>query len=232
MNREEICKRIEEVGIMPGLRVHSEEDAIFGARAVASGGIPIVEITMTTPHAVDVIARLRKESPEILVGAGTVLNQKIALECINAGAQFLTSPGLDVDMVGLAHSSHVCAIPGALTPTEVNEALQAGADFVKIFPCAPVGGASYIRALRAPFPTVRFIASGGVTQQTATEFILGGTSALGIGEDLVPREALQSRKLDWIHELSRRFVQMVKLARKQRAAMVHAEAGATKSHHS
>jgi 2-dehydro-3-deoxyphosphogluconate aldolase/(4S)-4-hydroxy-2-oxoglutarate aldolase len=142
-----------------------------------------------------------------------VLDVETAKRCLDAGASFLSSTGLDHEMVEFAEANQVAVIPGALTPTEVMVAMKAGVDFVKIFPCANVGGPSYIKALKAPFPDVRLIASGGVNQQTAGQFIAAGASALGIGEDLVPRQAVAERDSEWIRELSRRFLSIVRRTR-------------------
>jgi len=196
--------------------VSSAEDALFAAEAVASGGIPIVELTMTVPGAIEVISSLVRHSPETIVGAGTVLDTETARRCVDAGVQFLTSTGLDLRIVEFALEQDLVVIPGALTPTEVIMAWKAGSDFIKVFPCSQIGGASFIRALKAPLPDVPLIASGGVNQQTATDFILAGAVALGIGADLIPHEAIERRQADWIQELARRFVRIVKEARGRR----------------
>jgi len=216
LKKEEVRRRIEEIGIVPAIRVSTPEQARFSAETVNRAGIPIAEITMTVPGAIDVITRLVKSLPEMIVGAGTVLDKVTAARCLDAGARFLTSTGLVLEVVEFAASEDVVAIPGALTPTEVIAAWKAGADFVKIFPCAPVGGHNYIRALKAPFPQVPLIASGGVNQQTALNFILAGATALGVGAELIPQEALEHRKEDQIFELARRFLSIVKDGRAQR----------------
>jgi 2-dehydro-3-deoxyphosphogluconate aldolase/(4S)-4-hydroxy-2-oxoglutarate aldolase len=213
MTKQEVRARIEAVGIIPALRVRSPEDAIFAAEAVSSGGIPIVEVTMTVPGALEVIARLVQEDSNVLVGAGTVLDLAWARRCLDAGAQFLTSPGFDPKIVDFAAHEGVVVFPGALTPSEVMGAAKAGADFIKIYPCGQVGGPGYIRALKSPFPDLRFIASGGVTQVTAPDYIWAGAAALGIGSDLIHRDAIKKRERNWIVELARRYVNMVKQAR-------------------
>jgi 2-dehydro-3-deoxyphosphogluconate aldolase / (4S)-4-hydroxy-2-oxoglutarate aldolase len=213
MNRNEIRARIEEVGIFPAVRVNSADLAHFAATSVYEAGIPVVEITLTVPGAVDVIAQLANQYPDLIVGGGTVLDVEMARRCLDAGARFLTSPGLVPEVVEFALRNGVVIIPGALTPSEVIAAWKAGVDFVKIFPCAPVGGARYIRALKIPLPQIPLIASGGVDQLTARDFILAGASAIGIGAELMPREALQTRKKEWIHELARRFSAIVRKAR-------------------
>ncbi|WP_263351036.1 bifunctional 4-hydroxy-2-oxoglutarate aldolase/2-dehydro-3-deoxy-phosphogluconate aldolase [Acidicapsa acidisoli] len=219
MNRNEIRACIEEVGIFPAVRVTSAELAHFAATSVYEAGIPVVEITLTVPGAVDVIGQLANQYPDLIVGGGTVLDAEMAKRCLDAGARFLTSPGLVPEVVEFALRNDVVIIPGALTPSEVIAAWKAGVDFVKIFPCAPVGGARYIRALKIPLPQIPLIASGGVDQITARDFILAGASAIGIGAELMPREALQTRKKEWIHELARRFSAIVRNARETMSAV-------------
>ena len=218
MTKAEVCQRIADTGIIPAIRVSSSDDAEFAAEAVSSGGIPIVEVTMTVPGALEVISTLARSKPDVMVGAGTVLDRDTAAACVDAGAKFLTNTGHDPAVLEFAVKQGVVAIPGVLTPTEVLMAWRAGADFVKVFPCAQVGGPSYIRALKAPFPQIPLIASGGVTQRTASEFILAGAVALGIGGDLIPHDAIEERGADWIRELARRFLNIVKKSREERAS--------------
>jgi 2-dehydro-3-deoxyphosphogluconate aldolase/(4S)-4-hydroxy-2-oxoglutarate aldolase len=213
VGKKEDHARIEEVGIMPGVRVATAELALFAAETVYDAGIPVVEITMTVPNAVHVIAQLTQNYPQFIVGAGTVLDKETAARCVDAGARFITSPGLILEVVEFALKSEVVAIPGALTPSEVIAAWKAGADFVKIFPCAQLGGDQYIRALKIPLPQISLIASGGVNQLTAANFIFAGASSLGIGSELMPRQALAKRQEQWIHELARRFIETVRNAR-------------------
>ncbi len=215
MKKSEVRAHIEDVGIIPGVRVSAADQAKFAAEAVYHAGIPIAEITMTVPNAVDVIEHLAATFPDMVVGAGTVLNTDTAQRCLDAGAKFLTSPGLVTKVVDFAVKNDVLVFPGALTPTEVIAAWEGGADFVKIFPCAQVDGPSYLRALKVPLPQVPLIASGGVNQLSAFSFILAGATALGIGSELMPAEAVQRRKDEQIHELARRFIGMVKAAREQ-----------------
>ncbi len=213
MNKQEMLARIEEIGIIPAVRASSAIDALFASQAVFSSGIPVVEITTTTPGAAGVISQLIRTDSRVIVGAGTVLDLHTARVCLDAGASFLTSTGLDPELVQFAREHDIAMIPGALTPTEVMMAKKAGAAFIKVFPCSNVGGPSYIRTLRGPFPDTRLIASGGVTQQTAADYIRAGADVLGIGHDLLPTEAVRARNTDWIHELARRFIGMVKQAR-------------------
>jgi 2-dehydro-3-deoxyphosphogluconate aldolase/(4S)-4-hydroxy-2-oxoglutarate aldolase len=216
MNREEVRKRIAEIGVIPAVRVGSADDAMFAAQAVSRGGIPIVEVTMTVPGAMRVIENLARGDPGLIAGAGTVSDIEEARRCLDAGAKFLTTPALDLEIVSFAARRDTVVFPGVLTPTEVAAAWRAGSDFVKVFPCAQVGGPSYIRALKAPFPAVPLIASGGVSQHTAGEFIRAGAVALGIGQNLIPQEAIEQRQSERIHELAHRFVEIVKEARSHR----------------
>jgi 2-dehydro-3-deoxyphosphogluconate aldolase / (4S)-4-hydroxy-2-oxoglutarate aldolase len=213
MDRNEVRARIKEIGIIPSVRVSAKELALFGAESVNQAGIPIVEITMTVPGAVEVIAQLVRDDPTFVVGAGTVLDTETARRCLDAGACFVTSPGLVPKVVEFVLKNNVVLIPGAMTPSEIIAAWQAGGDFVKIFPCSLIGGEQYIRALKVPLPQVPLIASGGVNQTTAANFILAGATALGIGSELIPREALMSRQENWIQELARRFTTIVRDAR-------------------
>ena len=211
--REEVRARIQEIGIIPAIRLSSPDDALFAAEAMESAGIPIVEVTMTIPGAMDVIYELAKNYPDMVVGAGTVLDVETARRCLDAGATFLTSTGLDLDLVEFGRKMQVVVFPGVLTPSEVIAAWKEGSDFVKIFPCAQVGGPSYIKALKGPFPDLRLIASGGVTQNTAANFIQAGAVALGIGQNLIQPQAIRKRERDWIRELARRFLRIVQDAR-------------------
>lgn len=217
MTKEEILAKILEVGIMPGIRTSSAEDGRFAADAIAQGGIPIVEITMTVPKAIEVISDMAKNDPKVIVGAGTVLDLETARRCLDVGACFLTSPGLDVRVVEFAVRERVLMIAGAMTPSEVIQAWKAGSELVKVFPCAPIGGPAYMKALKGPFPQVPLMAAGGVNQETAAEFIYAGAAALGIGGRLIPKTALEQRQAGKISELARRFLRIVQTARNKPA---------------
>jgi 2-dehydro-3-deoxyphosphogluconate aldolase/(4S)-4-hydroxy-2-oxoglutarate aldolase len=219
MNKEAVLTRIHEIGIIPGIRTASGEDAHFAAEAVCSGGIPIVEITMTIPGAIDIIAYLANHIPKVLIGAGTVLDPETARKCLDAGANFLTGPCLDISVIELAKKKNVAMLAGALTPSEIHDAWRAGADMVKVFPCSQMGGDAYIRALKGPFPKIPLIAAGGVNQQTAGNFILFGAAALGIGTELIPRQAIEKRRAEQIRELARRFLRLVQSARERVASL-------------
>ncbi|MGD0629509.1 MAG: bifunctional 4-hydroxy-2-oxoglutarate aldolase/2-dehydro-3-deoxy-phosphogluconate aldolase [Terracidiphilus sp.] len=213
MKRDEVRDTIRKIGILPSVRVTSRDLAEFAAETVYSSGIPIVEITMTTPGALEVIAGLAKRHADLAVGAGTVLDEETAARCIDAGARFITSPGFIPEVVAYARKKDVVVLPGALTPTEVIAAWKAGSDFVKIFPTGHVGGIQYVRALKVPLPQIPLIATGGVNQLTAADFILAGATAIGVGGELLPKEALHFRQEDRIRELAGRFLAMVRDAR-------------------
>ena len=215
MKKKEVSTRIQQVAIIPAIRALSGDDAHFAAEAVAHGGIPIVEITMTVPGAVELIAHLVRTDPEVVVGAGTVLYTRTARQCVDAGASFITAPSFNPAVVEFAAKENVLVLPGALTPTEVVTAWSAGADFIKVFPCAQVGGDKYIKALHTSLPQVPLIAAGGVNQQTAGNFILSGATAIGVGAELIPTEAIERRQSERIRELARRFQKLVKDARQQ-----------------
>ncbi len=213
MKKEEVQACIQDIGLIPAVRTSSKDDARFAATTIARVGIPIAEITVTVPGAIELISELRRDMPKMVVGAGTVLDIETAQRCLDAGAQFLTSTGLVPELVEFARKRGVVVFPGALTPTEVLAAWKAGADLVKVFPCAHVGGASYIKALKRPFPDIPLIASGGVNQQSASGFITAGAIALGIGGELIPKESIEHRREDRIRELARRFKAIIKDAR-------------------
>jgi 2-dehydro-3-deoxyphosphogluconate aldolase/(4S)-4-hydroxy-2-oxoglutarate aldolase len=219
MDKTLVRNRILEIGIVPVVRATSAQEARVAADAVRRGGIPIVEITMTVPGAVEVIRDLVKSSgSEVLVGAGTVLDAQAARRCLDAGAQFLVSPGFDCGAVELAVKENVLIMAGALTPTEVIAAWRAGSDFVKIFPCGQVGGARYIKALKGPLPQVPLVPTGGVNLSTAAEFIQAGAAALGVGGELVQAEALRAGRPEIITDLARKFLSIVQEARAALAA--------------
>lgn len=213
MERETVRALIEEVGIFPGIRVKTAEQATYAAETLYHAGIPVAEITMTVPGAIGVIRQLAQSLPGLIVGGGTVLDKETAERCLDAGAKFLTSTGLVPEVIESALARNAIAIPGALTPTEVIAAWKAGADYVKIYPAAPVGGDYYIRSLKVPLPQVKLIAAGGVNQQNAARFISAGASSIGVGVELLPKDAVQRRQDHRIHELARRFIGFVAEAR-------------------
>jgi 2-dehydro-3-deoxyphosphogluconate aldolase / (4S)-4-hydroxy-2-oxoglutarate aldolase len=215
MDRKHVREQIRTIGIIASVRVSSTEDALFAAETVSQCGIPIVEIAITVPGAVRVISDLARNSPDMIVGAGSVLDAETARRCLDAGAKFLTTDGFILDVVEVATMQDVVVFPGALTPTEVIAAWQAGSDFVKVVPCSAVGGENYIRALKTPLAQVPLIAAGGVNQQTAPGYLSAGAVALGIGEALLPWEAVTLRQSNRIRELARRFRNFVETARRE-----------------
>ncbi len=215
MKRAEVVSTIHGVGIVPAIRVSSADEAHFACEAVASGGIPIVEITMTVPGAMEVIAHLVKHHPKLVVGAGTVLDLETAKRCADCGAHFLTAPGYDCDIITFANKQDLAILPGALTPTEVVTAWRAGGDLIKLFPVAQVGGEAYIKALSRSLPEIAIVAAGGVNQQNAGAFILAGAAAIGVGTQLIPSESIERRQAKRIHELAMRFSKFVQEARQR-----------------
>jgi 2-dehydro-3-deoxyphosphogluconate aldolase/(4S)-4-hydroxy-2-oxoglutarate aldolase len=214
MNREEIGKRIEQVGIVPVVRAHSAEVAGRAARAIRAGGVEAIEIAMTVPDALSVLRQLASEGGDDLVlGAGTVVDADTARACIQAGAKFVVSPGLNLDTLRAVHELGGAMLPGALTPTEVITAWQAGAELVKVFPCSAVGGPKYLKALRAPLPRVRLLPTGGVDLDTAADYLAAGASALGVGAALVDLELLKHQGETALTERARQFIGIVQAFR-------------------
>ncbi len=214
MTKQQVANRITEVGIVPVVRAASPKQALLAAEAVCAGDIPIVEITMTVPGAIEVIAQLSKSmGSEFLIGAGTVLDAETAKRCLDAGAKFIVSPGFDLETVEFVNSNEQLMMAGALTPTEVITAWKAGSDFIKIFPCGAVGGAKYIKALKGPLPQIPMIPTGGVNLETAADFILAGAAALGVGGELCSTSALDSGNISQITDAARNFVAIVREAR-------------------
>ena len=215
MTIDEVIRRIEEIGIVPVVRAASVEEAARAVEAICAGGIPVVEITMTVPNAVSVIREVSQQyRGKALIGAGTVTTGGQAESCLQAGAEFLVSPGLAPPVLEVAKSAGKLAIPGALTPTELMNAQNLGAKLIKIFPCGNVGGTKYLRSLKAPFPHASLIPTGGVNAANAAEFIAAGAFALGVGADLVDARALRDGNLEKIISTAKELVQAVAAARK------------------
>ena len=216
MNKQQVRERLIEIGVIPVVRASTSDQASMAAHAVRDGGIPIVEITMTVPRALDVIRELRKAlDSSVLIGAGTVLDKKMAQDCVDAGAQFLVSPGVDVPSLEFARKEEILMLAGALTPTEVITAWNAGSDLVKLFPCGQVGGAAYIKSLKGPLPQVPLVPTGGVNLNTAADLILAGAAALGVGGELVQADALKTGNAAVIVDNARKFLALVKDARQK-----------------
>lgn len=214
MDKNEIIKRIEDIGIVPVVRAASADEAMKAIDAIREGGINVLEITMTVPGAIRVIEEVSKKyGDEALVGAGTVLDPETARACLLAGAQFIVSPALNLDTIAMCKRYSAPVMPGVLTPTEVVTAWSAGADFVKVFPCGSVGGASYVKNLKGPFPQIKIVPTGGVSLATAADFIKAGASALGVGTDLVDVKAIRAGEAHVVTERAKQFVEIVREAR-------------------
>lgn len=209
LNREDIRALIGEIGIIPALRAVSADEALFVSDSLYRGGVPTIEISANPPAGVDVISRIVERAPKMIVGAGSITNLEVARQCLKAGARFLSSDVLMPDLIELARRENVCVLPGAFTPTEVLAAWTAGADLVKVVPCNAAGGAPFIQSLKAALPDVALIAAGGVTQQTAFDLVAAGATALGMGKELIPAEAIRTRHASRIQELARRFLNFV-----------------------
>lgn len=214
MRVDDVIEKIKDVGIVPVVRAATVEEANRAIEAICAGGIPVVEITMTVPNAIEVIREMvQQKRGEALIGAGTVTNREQADACLKAGAQFLVSPGLSVPVLEVARSNAKLAIPGALTPTELMSAQDNGARLVKIFPCGNVGGPKYLKSLKAPFPHALLIPTGGVNLTNAADFIAAGAFALGVGADLVDAKALREGDLQKVTSAAQELVHVVGQAR-------------------
>ncbi len=214
MNRTDITQRIEATGLIPIVRAPSAELAERAVQAVLAAGIDVIEVTMSVPNALTLLQQLHEQAGNrVVIGAGTVLDPQTARACIAAGAQFIVAPGFDAETVGACHSLDKPCMPGALTPTEVIAAWRAGADMVKIFPCSAVGGASYLRALKAPLPQIKLLPTGGVDVDTAADFIRAGAAALGVGASVIDLKLLEQSGPAAITDRCRRLVAAVRGAR-------------------
>jgi 2-dehydro-3-deoxyphosphogluconate aldolase / (4S)-4-hydroxy-2-oxoglutarate aldolase len=213
MEKAAVLERITTTGVIPVVRARSADEAAQAIAAIQRGGVSVLEITMTVPGAVELIRDVARRAPDALVGAGTVLDPASAQACIDAGARFVVSPTLNLDTIAACREAKVAVLPGALTPTEVLTAWNAGADFVKVFPANAVGGPSYLKSLKAPLPQVRLVPTGGVNLQTAKDFIKAGADALGVGADLVDLQALRRGEAELLTDRARRFLALVAEAR-------------------
>jgi len=206
---------IERVGLIPVLRAKSVAQGRAVVDAMIAGGVTVVEVTMTVPGAVDLLKELSKEyGSKLLLGSGTVTTADQVQATIDAGAEFVVSPSLHPEVITVTKKNNKISCPGSLTPTEAITAWNAGADYVKIFPCSAVGGASYLKSLLAPFPHLKLIPTGGVTLQTAESFIKAGARALGVGSDLVNLAAVEAGHPESITETARAYLKVLTDARK------------------
>jgi 2-dehydro-3-deoxyphosphogluconate aldolase / (4S)-4-hydroxy-2-oxoglutarate aldolase len=208
MDKAEVVQKIRDVGVIPVVRATTSDEAMRAIDAIRAGGIPVLEITMTVPGAIKVIEEVvNRFGNDAVVGAGTVLDPEIAEACISSGAQFVVSPALNIETIACCRRHEVTVMPGALTPTEVVQAWNAGADFVKVFPAGAVGGPSYLRSLKAPLPQIELVPTGGVSLKTAADFIKAGAAALGVGADLVAGQSPE------ITERAKQYIEIVRQAR-------------------
>lgn len=213
MDKKAVLERLTAIGVIPVIRAQSADEAAQAIAAIQAGGISVLEITMTVPGAVELIREVALRAQDALVGAGTVLDPETARACIAAGARFVVSPALNVQTIAACRDAGVAVLPGALTPTEVVTAWNAGADLVKVFPANALGGASYIKSLKAPLPQIGLVPTGGVNLKTAKDFIKAGAAALGVGADLVDLQALRRGEAELITERARQFLSLVAEAR-------------------
>ncbi|MCX8116636.1 MAG: bifunctional 2-keto-4-hydroxyglutarate aldolase/2-keto-3-deoxy-6-phosphogluconate aldolase [Desulfobacterota bacterium] len=214
MEKREIFNRMLEEGVIPVVRVASAKEAIEVSDAIKEGGISLIEITMSVQGAIDVIKELsQKYKDEIILGAGTILDPETARAALLAGAQFIVTPTLNLEVIQLAHRYSAVVVPGAMTPTEILTAWNAGADMVKVFPAAQLGGPEYLKAIKGPLPQILLVPTGGVNLQNAGAFIKAGASAIGVGGELVDKKAVQAGKFEVITENARAFLKAVRDAR-------------------
>jgi 2-dehydro-3-deoxyphosphogluconate aldolase/(4S)-4-hydroxy-2-oxoglutarate aldolase len=214
MEKREIFNRMIDEGVIPVVRVSSAQEAMDVSDAIKEGGVSLIEITMSVQGAIDVIKELtRKYKDEIIMGAGTILDPETGRAALLAGAQFIVSPTLNLDLIHLAHRYSAVVIPGAMTPTEILSAWNAGVDMVKVFPAAQLGGPEYLKALKGPLPQILLVPTGGVNLQNAAAFIKAGATALGVGGELVDKTAVKEKKFNVITENTRAFLKVVKEAR-------------------
>ena len=222
MNKESILSAITEIGIVPVVRTESAEAAIRSIEAIYRGGIRAAEITMTVPGAIRALEKVADQfGDQIVLGAGTVLDPETARACLLAGAEFLVTPSLKVQTIEVAKRYSKVIIPGALTPTEVLTAWEAGADAIKIFPCSAVGGAKYIKALRAPFPQIEMVPTGGVNLETIADFLRAGACAVGVGGELIDSTHVREGRFEVFEERARRFLEAVAKTREVIRAAAH-----------
>jgi 2-dehydro-3-deoxyphosphogluconate aldolase / (4S)-4-hydroxy-2-oxoglutarate aldolase len=214
MNKTEVMQRIRDTGLVPVVRAESADQAMRAVEAIRDGGLSVLEVTMTVPGAIHVIEKLAdRYGDEALIGAGTVLDAETARACMLAGAQFIVAPSLSEATIACCRRYSIAVLPGALTPTEVVRAWTAGADAVKVFPAGALGGAGYLKALKAPLPQVELVPTGGVSLKTAADFIKAGAMALGVGADLIDLQALRDGNEKVITERARQFLEIVRTTR-------------------
>lgn len=214
MNKEIVIQKIGEIGVLPVVRTANADEAIIACRALVAGGINALEITLTIPNAIQIIEKLIKEiGDQGIIGAGSVLNLQDAEKCLDGGAQFVVSPAFNLEVVECCRRE-IAVMPGALTPTEIVAAWNAGADVVKVFPADAMGGARYLKAIKAPLPHIKLMPTGGVTLETCTDFIRAGAIAVGAGSDLVDLKLLRAGKSDEITTRAKLYLKAIQTARR------------------
>lgn len=214
MNKEEVLNFIKKLGIVPVLRADSADEAVQIADAIIAGGINCLEVTMTVPGGISVIETLTKKyGDQVLIGAGTVLDVETGQKCIDAGAKFLVTPCLIPEIIKLCSIREIAICAGALTPTEIFSAWTAGADVVKVFPASAMGGVSYMKALKGPFPQIDIMPTGGVSLETITDFLNAGVVAVGVGGELVSLKLFRAGKAAEITETAQKYVRIIEESR-------------------
>ena len=219
MDKAATLDSLQKIGLIPVLRANSVEMAIALALAIADSGVTVLEITMTIPSALQVIQILSKDRPDILIGAGTVLDPETARTCILEGAKFIVSPALNIKTIEISQKHAVAVFPGALTPTEILTAWQAGADAIKVFPAGALGGPTYLASLKGPFPEIKVLPTGGVSLSNAAHFLRAGAFALGVGSDLVDANAITAGKPEIITENARKYLAIIHKFRSEQASL-------------
>ncbi|MEA2763466.1 MAG: 2-dehydro-3-deoxyphosphogluconate aldolase / (4S)-4-hydroxy-2-oxoglutarate aldolase [Gemmatimonadaceae bacterium] len=213
-SRSSVLSTLRHVGIIPVIRADSADAAIAVVEALVGAGLPIAEITMTVPLALEAIASVSKRfGDQILIGAGTVTDADTARRAIESGAEFIVTPCLVPEVIDAARRAEIAVLPGALTPTEILQAFRLGGDMVKVFPAQNMGGASYLRALRGPFPEIPLVPTGGITLENVGEMFGAGAAAVGVGSELITKDALAGRDYAAIGALAGQFVAAVRKAR-------------------
>ncbi|HEY0307533.1 MAG TPA: bifunctional 4-hydroxy-2-oxoglutarate aldolase/2-dehydro-3-deoxy-phosphogluconate aldolase [Acidobacteriaceae bacterium] len=214
MTKQEVMKWVFDLGLVPVLRAPSPKEAKQLVAAMVAGGVTVMEVTTTVPGAMELISDLKKEYGDtILLGSGTITTADQCKASIDAGAEFVVSPSTHLEVIETTKKMGKVSMPGALTPTEVITAWNAGADIVKVFPCSAVGGASYLKALKAPFPFLKLIPTGGVTLATTADFLKAGAEALGVGSDLVSVKAIKEGKPELVTAAAKAYLEAIKKAR-------------------
>jgi 2-dehydro-3-deoxyphosphogluconate aldolase/(4S)-4-hydroxy-2-oxoglutarate aldolase len=221
MTKADQLRRVLDCGIVAVVRSPDSLQLVDVARALADGGVLVVEITMTVPNALDVLRQMRSALGErLLLGAGTILDTETARAALLAGAEYIVAPTLNLDVIRLCHRYDKVVMPGAFTPTEILTAWEAGADIVKVFP-ADVVGPAFFKALRGPLPQIRLMPTGGVDLTSAAAFLKAGACCLGVGGQLVETRAVAERNFDRIRELARQYVAIVKQTKQELATDEH-----------